>query len=167
MKIGLLSDTHSFWDEKIEKYLGECDEWWHAGDFGHLENLADIQREKKLIGVYGNIDDASIRNEFPENQVLMREGLKILITHIAGSPGKYPARVKKLILDEKPNVLVCGHSHILRVVHDPGHNLLYLNPGAAGHEGFHKIRTLLRFEIIDGKIEHLQAIELGKRGKLN
>jgi putative phosphoesterase len=163
-KIGLISDTHSYLDDRVQQYFKDCDEIWHAGDFGS-ESVADgLGAFKPLRGVYGNIDDRAIQIRFPENLVFECGGVKVLITHIGGSPGKYPARVKKLLLEEKPGLFVCGHSHILRVMQDSAFPMIYMNPGAAGHEGFHKIRTLLRFELLDGKINGVQAIELGKRG---
>lgn len=163
-KIGLISDTHSFLDERVASYFKDCDEIWHAGDFGS-EQVADaLEQQKPLRGVYGNIDSKPLQMRFPENLIFECGGMKVLITHIGGSPGKYPARVKKLLAEEKPGLYICGHSHILRVISDPVFNLVFMNPGAAGHEGFHKIRTLLRFEIENGKLSGVQAIELGKRG---
>jgi putative phosphoesterase len=166
MKIGLISDTHSYLDEKVFDYFKECDEIWHAGDFGNIAIYDKLNVFKPTIGVYGNIDGQDVRIVLSENLFIEREGLKIFITHIGGSPGKYPAGVKQLILEYKPDVFVCGHSHILRVVSDTNYkNKLYLNPGAAGKEGFHKVRTVLRFEINAGKIGSMQVIELGARAK--
>jgi putative phosphoesterase len=166
MKIGLLSDTHSYLDPTIFNYFKDCDEIWHAGDFGTVGIFDQLNAFKPTIGVYGNIDGMDVRIVLKENLLITRNGATILLTHIGGSPGKYTARVKSLIALHKPNIFVCGHSHILRVVSDPAYtNMLYLNPGAAGKEGFHRMRTLLRFEINDGKISNMQAIELGLRGK--
>jgi putative phosphoesterase len=166
MKIGLLSDTHSYLDSTIFDYFKDCDEIWHAGDFGTIEIFDQLNAFKPTIGVYGNIDGTDVRIVLKENLLITRNELTILLTHIGGSPGKYTARVKSLIALHKPDVFVCGHSHILRVLSDSSYkNMLYLNPGAAGKEGFHKMRTLLRFEINDGKISNMQAIELGLRGK--
>ena len=166
MKIGLISDTHSLLDDKVFEYFKECDEIWHAGDFGNLNIYDKLNVFKPTLGVYGNIDGQDVRIVLNENLFFEREDLKIFMTHIGGSPGKYPARVKQLILEHKPDVFVCGHSHILRVVSDTNYkNMLYLNPGAAGKEGFHKVRTLLRFEINAGKIGSMQVIELGSRTK--
>lgn len=166
MKIGLISDTHGFWDDNILQYFKDCDEIWHAGDVGEtgqiIENLNKIA---PTLVVYGNIDTPEFQRTYPENLFIEREGVKIFMTHIGGKPPSYNPRVRKLIESEKPNVFICGHSHILRAMPDPKHgNLLYLNPGAAGNQGFHKIRTMMRFEINKGKVEKLEVIELGKRG---
>ncbi|MGN6647744.1 MAG: metallophosphoesterase family protein [Cytophaga sp.] len=166
MKIGLISDTHSFLDNSVFDYFKECDEIWHAGDFGNVSVYDQLNAFKPTIGVYGNIDGQDVRIVLKEDLFFEREGVKIYMTHIGGSPGKYSARVKEQILNYKPAVFVCGHSHILRIMSDPAYgNMLYLNPGAAGKEGFHKIRTIMRFEFNAGKIEKLQVIELGMRGK--
>ncbi|WMN11261.1 metallophosphoesterase family protein [Marivirga salinae] len=166
MKIGLISDTHGFWDDDIPKYFKDCNEIWHAGDVGEagqiIENLSKIA---PTLVVYGNIDTPDFQRTYPENLFIEREGVKIFMTHIGGKPPSYNPRVRKLIQSEKPNVFICGHSHILRAMPDPKHgNLLYLNPGAAGNQGFHKMRTMMRFEINKGKVEKLEVIELGKRG---
>lgn len=166
MKIGLISDTHSFLDQSVFDYFKECDEIWHAGDFGNVSIYDQLNAFKPTIGVYGNIDGQDVRIVLKEDLFFEREGIRIYMTHIGGSPGKYPPRVKKNISIHQPALFVCGHSHILRVVSDPAYNnMLYLNPGAAGKEGFHRMRTLLRFEINAGKIEKMQVIELGLRGK--
>lgn len=164
-KIGLISDTHSYLDEKVAHYFKDCDEIWHAGDFGSEAIADELEQLKPLRGVWGNIDSNPLRKRFPENNVFECGGLKVYITHIGGSPGRYSTRVKNIIRQEKPALFICGHSHILRVANDPSVGLLYMNPGAAGKEGFHKIRTLLRFEINEAKISNVQAIELGKRGR--
>jgi putative phosphoesterase len=166
MKIGLLSDTHSYLDPTVFDYFKDCDEIWHAGDFGNVSIYDQLNAFKPTIGVYGNIDGQDVRIVLKEDLIVEREGLKIYLTHIGGSPGKYPSRVKQQMALHKPDVFVCGHSHILRVVSDATYNnMLYLNPGAAGKEGFHRMRTLLRFEINAGKMEKMQVIELGLRGK--
>jgi len=166
-KILLLSDTHGHLDHKILKYIKETDEVWHAGDIGTEAVSDQIQIEKPLKAVYGNIDGHVLRSQFPENQIFSCEGVKVLITHIGGYPGRYNARVRNLILKEKPQLYICGHSHILKVINDQKNKLLHMNPGACGVQGFHKVRTLLRFELNAGKIENLEAIELGARGKIN
>ena len=166
-KILLLSDTHGRLDHNIIKYIDDANEVWHAGDIGTTTVADGISRLKTLKGVYGNIDGHQLRSQFPENQIFSCEGVKVLMTHIGGYPGRYNARVKKLILTEKPQLYICGHSHILKVIQDRKNNLLHMNPGACGIQGFHKIRTLLRFELNDGKIEKLEAIELGLRGSLS
>lgn len=169
LRIGLLSDTHGFLDPLVFEYFKECDEIWHAGDFGIgvADALGDF---KPLRGVYGNIDDAAIRGKFPRDERFHCEGLDVWITHIGGYPGRYDRQVSKRIRADPPDLFVCGHSHILRVMRDPKlGNLLHFNPGAAGRHGFHIMRTMLRFEIRDGSVEKLQAVELGPRsaGKSN
>ena len=167
MKIGLLSDTHDFLDTRIFEYFKDCDEIWHAGDFGGLALVKQLDRFKPLRGVYGNIDDKDVIQRFEENLRFECEGLQILMTHIGGSPPHYNPRVKKLFADEAPDIFICGHSHILKVVRDSKLNILYLNPGAAGNQGFHHIKTMIRFEITRREIKNLEVIELGKRGALN
>ncbi|MEQ9187936.1 MAG: metallophosphoesterase family protein [Cryomorphaceae bacterium] len=162
-KIGLISDTHGYMDERIEHHLGMCDEIWHAGDVGDPTVLDRLERLAPLRGVYGNIDGTAVRKRFPEIEKMDFDGLKIAMIHIAGPLGRYTPQTRALIQDFKPDVLVCGHSHILRVKRDEKLNLLYINPGAAGRHGFHKMRTLCRFDIHDGKLEHFEAIELGPR----
>lgn len=166
-KVVLLSDTHGFLDTKIINYVMQADEVWHAGDIGKIEIIDELQKLKKLRAVYGNIDGQSIRQIAPEFLYFNSEGLKVLMIHIAGTPGRYNHNTKDLIQKYHPNVLVCGHSHILKVMHDPKFKHLHMNPGAVGISGFHKIRTLLRFEIKKGKIENLEAVELGLRGALS
>lgn len=166
-KILLLSDTHGHLDPKIHKYINGADEVWHAGDIGTTAVADEISKLKTLKGVFGNIDGHELRSQFPENQIFSCEGVKVLMTHIGGYPGRYNARVKNLIHEEKPQLYVCGHSHILKVMQDRKNNLLHMNPGACGIQGFHKVRTMLRFELNQGKIENLEAIELGKRGSLS
>lgn len=162
-RIGLLSDTHGHLDEKVFTYFNECDEIWHAGDIGHLSVTDRLKNFKPLIAVYGNIDGTEARKTFPLSQIFVCEGKKILIHHIAGKPYSYPADVKKLIAEHHPDILVCGHSHILRVEFDKKINMLYMNPGAAGIHGFHKVKTLIRFSIDQGKLLNMEAIELGPR----
>ena len=166
MKIGLISDTHSFWDDSIPDYFKECDEIWHAGDVGETgEIIEKLSQIAPTLVVYGNIDTPEFQREYPENLFMEKAGAKIFMTHIGGKPPSYNPRVRKLIQSEKPNIFICGHSHILRAMPDKKrNNLLYLNPGAAGNQGFHKIRTMMRFEINKGKVEKLEVIELGKRG---
>ena len=162
----LLSDTHGHLDPKIHKYINGVDEVWHAGDIGSTAVANEISKLKTLKGVYGNIDGHELRSQFPENQIFSCQGVKVLITHIGGYPGRYNSRVKKLIDEEKPQLYICGHSHILKVMKDRKNKLLHMNPGACGIQGFHKLKTLLRFKLNKGKIENLEAIELGKRGAI-
>lgn len=163
-KILLLSDTHSYLDDRILHYASQCDEIWHAGDIGDLKVTDTLKKVKPLRAVYGNIDDAEARKEFPLNAVFECEGMKVWITHIGGYPGKYPARIKEGLMLYKPDVFICGHSHILKVQYDKQYQCLAMNPGAAGTHGFHQMRTMLRFEITNGKMQNLEVIELGKRG---
>lgn len=163
-KILLLSDTHSYIDNAILKYVHLADEVWHAGDIGTLTATDAIKALKPLKAVYGNIDDAKARAEFPLHNRFICEGLDVWITHIGGYPGKYNPAIKQEIESNPPGLFICGHSHILKVQFDKKNNVLHMNPGAAGVHGFHQVRTMLRFEVNNGKIENLEAIELGKRG---
>ena len=167
VKIGLLSDTHGYLDDGILKYLEKVDEIWHAGDIGSLDVLNKLQSMHPVRAVFGNIDHGEIRNRVPENQIFETEGIKVWITHIGGYPGRYASDVKKRIYTIEPNLFICGHSHILKVMADPKNKkILHMNPGAVGQQGFHQKRTMLRFEIDTGEIKNLEAIELGKRGKI-
>jgi uncharacterized protein len=164
-KIGLLSDTHGYLDPKVFTHFKDCDELWHAGDIGTLHLLEELERFKAVRGVYGNIDDKAIQSRLPEDLRFYCEGIDVWITHIGGSPPNYNPRVRSLLKKNAPDLFICGHSHMLSIKRDPTfNNMLYLNPGAAGNQGFHKIKTLVRFEIHDKKIEKMEVIELGKRG---
>jgi len=168
MKIGLLSDTHSYLDPKIFSYFNDCDEIWHAGDIGDRIVVDELEKFKTLRAVYGNIDDKDMQVRFPEDLWFPCEGLTIWMTHIGGVPPNYNPRVKKILKDKVPDIFICGHSHILRVKKDPIHrNMLYVNPGAAGNQGFHLIKTLLRFEIVGQEILKMEVVELGKRGAID
>jgi putative phosphoesterase len=162
-RIGLLSDTHGFLDPKIFEYFREVDEIWHAGDIGTMEVIDQLKAFKPLRGVFGNIDDSEIRRELPEFNRFTCENVEVLITHIAGKPGKYSKPAYEALLEKSPNLFICGHSHILLVKMDPKFNMLWMNPGACGYKGFHQVKTILRFTIDGAKIENLEAIELGKR----
>jgi len=162
-KILLLSDTHGHIDDRIINYVNQADEVWHAGDIGDLKVTDAIQKLKPLRAVYGNIDDHQARLEFPLNNRFICEGMDVWITHIGGYPGKYNVAIREEIKQNPPQLFICGHSHILKVQFDKTLNCLHLNPGAAGISGFHQIRTMLRFEIDNGKIQQLEIIELGKR----
>ncbi len=162
-KILLLSDTHSCIDEKIIKYVKLADEVWHAGDIGDLKVSDALKKLKPLRAVYGNIDDAAARMEFPLNNRFMCEGVEVWMTHIGGYPGKYNQTIREEIRLNPPKLFICGHSHILKVQFDKTLNLLHMNPGACGISGFHQIRTMLRFEIDGDKIQNLEIVELGKR----
>jgi len=162
-KILLLSDTHGHLDNKIIKYVNQADEVWHAGDIGKKEIINYLTEIKPLKAVFGNIDDKETRLITKEFLYFNYEKNKVLITHIAGYPGKYNKNVNRLISIYEPNILVCGHSHILKVMYDKKNKHLHLNPGAAGISGFHDIRTMLRFKLDSDKIKELEVIELGKR----
>ena len=162
-KILLLSDTHGHLDDKIIKYVNQADEVWHAGDIGKKEIINYLTEIKPLKAVFGNIDDKEIRLITKEFLYFKYEKNKVLITHIAGNPGNYNKNVNRLISIYEPNILVCGHSHILKVIYDKKNKHLHLNPGAAGISGFHNIRTMLRFKLDSDKIKELEVIELGKR----
>jgi uncharacterized protein len=164
MKIGLLSDTHGHLEDKVFTHFSACDEVWHAGDIGTNGLTDQLKSFKKLRAVFGNIDGADLRAEFPEDLIFELEGKKILMTHIGGVPPKYNPRARKLIKEVKPDIFICGHSHILRIMRDEANDLLYINPGAAGKYGFHKFKTLVRFDLENGVISNMQVIELGKRG---
>ncbi|GGI25276.1 metallophosphoesterase family protein [Pedobacter mendelii] len=161
-RIGLISDTHGFLDEAVFKHFDNCDEIWHAGDFG--ENVAaPLAAFKPLKGVYGNIDDKIIRSEYPEQNRFSCEGVNVLMTHIGGYPCKYSASIKSEIYTNPPNLFITGHSHILKVMFDEKLKCLHINPGAAGKQGWHKVRTLVRFCITEENIHTLEVIELSGR----
>ncbi|MEJ8801908.1 metallophosphoesterase family protein [Pontibacter sp. H249] len=164
MKIGLLSDTHSYLDDQIIRLLSDRDEIWHAGDFGSMEVSEKLSEIAPLRGVYGNIDDAAIRQVHPKVNRFTVNRLNVMMTHIGGYPGKYHPDVRQIIKDNPPQLYITGHSHILMVMTDKSlNNLLHINPGAAGKHGFHKIRTMVRFDVEEGQVKNLQVIELGKR----
>lgn len=163
-KIGLLSDTHNFWDEKYEEYFASCDEVWHAGDIGSLELANKFIGFKPFRAVFGNIDDFSTRRTFPETLRFTIENVDVLMTHIGGYPGKYDYKIRAQLYAKPPKLFICGHSHILKVMYDKNLECLHMNPGAAGKYGFHKVRTLLRFVLDNGDIRDLEVIEIGKHG---
>lgn len=162
-KIALISDTHSYLGSDVIEHLKNVDEIWHGGDVGRPDLINELKAIKPTIGVYGNIDTIDIREEFPLNSIFTCEGVKVVITHIGGYPGRYTKRVKDLLLLEKPDLYICGHSHICKVMRDHKLKLLHMNPGAVGLEGFHQFRTMLMFECNNGEIENLQLVELGGR----
>jgi hypothetical protein len=165
LRILLLSDTHSYIDDKVLSYASKADEVWHAGDIGNLNVTDALQSKTKLRAVYGNIDGYEIRSSFPLHQKFEIQGINIWITHIGGYPNRYSPSVRKEITENPPNLFISGHSHILKVMQDKKLNLLHMNPGAIGIHGFHQKRTMLRFEINSGKIEKLEVIDFGKRGR--
>lgn len=165
-RIGLLSDTHSFLDERIFQHFAECNEIWHAGDFGTLDIIDRLRAFKPLRGVYGNIDNARIQAEMPLDLRFECEGVPVFMTHIGGYPGRYNPRVRKILQENPPRdgLFICGHSHILKAMPDRRLGFLHLNPGACGNEGWHQVKTLMRFTLDTGSIRELQVIELGRRG---
>ena len=167
MKIGLLSDTHSYLDPKVMQYFKDVDEVWHGGDIGDAAVANTLESFKPLRAVYGNIDDLEMQARFPEDIWFTCEELTIWMTHIGGAPPNYNPRIKKILKQRIPDIFICGHSHILRIKKDASYNMLYLNPGAAGNHGFHQIKTLVRFEIVKREIKNMEVIELGKRGAID
>ena len=163
MKIGLISDTHGYLDSKVFDHFAMCDEIWHAGDAGNLQLLDDLAAFKPLRAVFGNIDDHRVRAAHPEHQRFTLDGVDVWITHIGGRPGNYSTPVRPVLKSNPPKLFLCGHSHICLVKYDSTYSMLHMNPGAAGKHGFHKMRTLLRFDIEKGEIKNLDLIELGPR----
>ncbi len=164
-RIGIISDTHGFLDEAVFKHFENCNEIWHAGDFGNdVANRLNVESGRKVIkGVYGNIDAQEIKSEFPEQLVFMCEDVKVMMRHIGGSPPKYNPETRKELAIHKPQLFISGHSHILKVLFDEKINCLHINPGAAGKQGWHKVRTIIRL-VIDGKnMKDCEVIELGTR----
>lgn len=166
-KILLLSDTHSYIDNGILKYVNQTDEVWHAGDIGNIDVLEKLEEKVQVRSVYGNIDNHLVRSATKEINTFICEKIKVCIIHIGGKPPSYNKKTNILIKKEKPKILVCGHSHILKVEYDKIKDVLYINPGAAGRHGFHKKRTMIRFEINGKEIENMEIIELGNRSKLS
>lgn len=162
-QILLLSDTHSYLDQRILDYAKNADEIWHCGDFGNIEVVETLEKIKPLKGVYGNIDGTEIRKIFPEVLRFKCEEIEVLMIHIGGYPNKYSPLARKEILEKTPQLFISGHSHILKAMYDQKHQLLYLNPGAAGTQGWHQMRTMMRFKIDGAEIKDLEVIELGKR----
>lgn len=167
MYIGLISDTHGVFSEEFKSFLDPVDVLWHAGDFGGGASFAEeMAAYKPLLGVYGNCDGQDIRFLHPQHRFFELEGKKILMTHIGGSPGHYDIRAHALIDRYRPDIFICGHSHILKVMNDKAYNLLYINPGAAGIQGWHVVRTALRFRLGDGRISDMEVFELPRERKV-
>lgn len=161
-RIGLLSDTHGFLDQAVFTHFSECDEIWHAGDFG--PGIAEpLKQFKKIRGVYGNIDGQDIRTVFPENGTFLCEDVRVFMRHIGGYPPRYNPETRKLLVLHQPKLFISGHSHILKVMFDKDLDCLHMNPGAAGKQGWHKVRTLIRFVIDGSDIRDCEVIELGTR----
>ena len=162
-KILLLSDTHSFLDSRVLDYAKDADEIWHAGDIGNLNVTDALRNLKPLRAVYGNIDNATIRQEFTDDLFFELEGVRVFMTHIGGKPNRYAKGISEKLSKLKPQLFICGHSHILKVAFDKSRELLYINPGAAGKHGFHKKQTLIKFELANGKAQNLVVIELADK----
>lgn len=176
-RIGLISDTHGYLDEAVFKHFEHCDEVWHIGDFGSMElatNLSkqwsdpdslsrDFGSQTRFKGVYGNIDGTDIRSIYPEQLVFTCEEVKVMIRHIGGYPPRYNPETRKQLAIHQPQLFISGHSHILKIMYDEAINCLYINPGAAGKQGWHKVRTLIRFAIDGKEMKNCEVIELGKR----
>ena len=159
-KILLISDTHGYIDEKIIKYASKVDEIWHAGDIGDISVTDILKKLKPLKAVYGNIDDHNIRAEFPLHNRFMCEKIDVWITHIGGYPKRYNPKILEELKSNSPDLFICGHSHILKVINDKELDLLHMNPGAIGKHGLHRVRTMIQFEISGEKIENLSVIEI-------
>lgn len=161
MYIGLISDTHGRFDDPFKTFLAPVDVIWHAGDFGAgYDFTQEIAAFKPLVGVYGNCDGQDVRFSYPHHQILKVQGLKVLMMHIGGSPGHYDLQARALIDRVRPDVFICGHSHILKVMRDPEYDMMYINPGAAGIQGWHVVRTALRFKIEDGALKDMEVFNL-------
>lgn len=161
-RIGLLSDTHGYLDESIWKHFQSCDEIWHAGDWG--TGLEQLTEKENVRGVYGNIDDNNIRIRFPEQLVFTCENVKVMIRHIGGYPPKYNPATRNELAQHQPRLFIAGHSHILKIMYDPAFGCLHMNPGAAGKQGWHKTRTIIRFAIDGSDLKDCEVIELGPKG---
>lgn len=159
MKIGLLSDTHGWLDPQIVQFFKDCDEVWHCGDIGDTGVSDELAGRFNFKAVYGNIDGGMLRRIYPEILVFDCEGVKVVMTHIGGYPGRYDPAVREVLLRERPKLFVCGHSHIVKVMHDKKLGCLHINPGAAGRYGFHQVRTAVRFNIEAGNIKDLELVE--------
>ena len=165
MTISLISDTHSYLGDDVLEHIQDSDEIWHAGDVGKAHLLDQLKEIAPLRAVWGNIDGNDVKVETEKDLIWMNDGIKFYMTHIGGYPGRYYKKPYHLIKKNQPDVFICGHSHILKVMRDKENNLLHMNPGACGIVGFHQFRTFLKFEILNGKIENLRAIDLGARSK--
>lgn len=163
MYIGLISDTHGVFSKEFKEFFSQVDQIWHAGDFGGGMQLAqEIASFKPLVGVAGNCDNYNLRYTHPIHRFFECEGLKVLMTHVGGYPGRYDLKARELIDSYRPDIFICGHSHILKVVRDTKRNMLVINPGAAGIQGFHLVRTALRFRIDQGRIHDMEVFELDR-----
>ena len=162
-KIGVISDTHGSFENKFADFFKDCDELWHCGDWGDVSVVDKMKAIAPVKGVYGNIDGQDIRIEFPEYRAFEIEGMRVLIIHIGGYPGRYQPKVREMIDRWRPHLYLSGHSHILKVVNDKKRHLLHINPGAAGNSGFHKVKTAVKFDIAQGNISNLQVMEVDRK----
>ncbi len=162
-RIGLISDTHSFLDETVFEHFKNCDEIWHAGDFGNIKIAKELKAFRPFKGVYGNIDDNDIRNIYPEKLFFTCEEVNVFMQHIGGYPGRYAPGVKQDIIKHQSKLFISGHSHILKVMYDDTINCLHMNPGAAGKHGWQKVRTVIRFTIDGKEMKDCEVIELGSK----
>jgi putative phosphoesterase len=165
-KIGLLSDTHGFFHPRIAEFFSGCDEIWHAGDVGGMEVIEQLEAVAPVRVVYGNIDGGELRKDFSGTALFTVEGLKVLMMHIGGYPGRYTSQARELIIKYRPGLFISGHSHILKVIPDNKYGLLHINPGAAGHSGFHKSITLVRFNIDKGRAKDLEILDIDRHRKI-
>lgn len=162
-RIGILSDTHDYWDNRYLEYFAECDEIWHAGDIGSFELIRRLEEFRPVKAVCGNFDGGDTRKTYPQILEWECENTRVMMTHIGGYPGKYAPGIRKILAEKRPQLFIAGHSHILKVMFDRQMNLLYINPGAAGIMGWHKVRTLIRVTLSQGNFSNLEVIELGAR----
>jgi putative phosphoesterase len=166
IKVGLIADTHNYLDPQVFKYFEGRDEIWHAGDFGSYNIVEQLQNIAPVTGVYGNIDGQDIRKEYPLHERFSRQGINFWMTHIGGTMGRYCIPIREEMENDAPDVFICGHSHILKIGRDQDKNkMLFINPGAAGRQGFQVYRTCVRFDIDNGKMKNVEVINLGKRGE--
>ncbi|MCX6229698.1 MAG: metallophosphoesterase family protein [Bacteroidia bacterium] len=163
-RIGLISDTHGYMDDRILELLNECDEIWHAGDIGDLLTADKLSAIKPFKAVSGNIDGSTLRYQYPDKLRFFCEDVDVFMIHIGGYPGKYTQEVRAEFMEKPPKLFICGHSHILKVIYDDKYQCLHINPGAAGIQGFHQVRTIIRFTIDQSAIKDLEVIELGQKG---
>ncbi len=162
-RIALLSDSHSYIDDAILHHTRRCDEIWHAGDFGSVQVLEDLQQQHLVRAVYGNIDGPELRNKMPERLLFTCEGVTVCMQHIGGYPGRYAKGIKEFLVEHKCGLFISGHSHILKIMYDDKVNCLHMNPGATGKQGWHQMRTMITFTIASGNMADCKVIELGKR----
>ena len=165
MKIGVISDTHCWVDPAVYEHFADVDEIWHAGDAGNMEVITKLEAFRPLRAVWGNVDDFKVRSATREYLFFMAGSKRVLIIHIGGYPGHYAPRELELIEEHKPDIFVCGHSHILKIIFDKKYNMLCINPGSAGRTGMHRVKTILRFTVEDDKISDMEVIEIGSRGR--